>query len=69
MLGSAVFTGGELTAAVACELAVVAPWVLVAVTCTTIVEPTSEEASVYVEAVAPEIAVQFAPFESQSSHW
>ena len=40
-----------------------------AVTCTRIVEPESADVSVYVLAVAPLIETQFAPDESQRSHW
>jgi hypothetical protein len=66
--GRAVFWGGVEEAATAGALAMAWPATLVAVTCTAIVKPLSLGATVYVEAVAPEIAVQLAPFESQSSH-
>ncbi len=42
---------------------------LVPVTVTSMVEPSSAATTVYVDDVAPEIAAQFAPFTSQSDHW
>jgi hypothetical protein len=57
------------TTAVALEMAVAEPSVFVAVTATRVVEPTSVAVGVYVCAVAPEIATQFAAVASQRCHW
>src|SRR5690348_10431284 len=68
--GAPVLTGASgSTTAVGVEVPVPVPSTLVAVSNTTIVWPTSLGCSVYVVPVAPEIAVQEAPAESQSCHW
>jgi aminoglycoside phosphotransferase (APT) family kinase protein len=61
--------GGPAITAVGGDAADADPALLVPVTTTSTVEPTSELPSTYVEEVAPEIAEQCAPLASQSSHW
>ncbi|MGO9788355.1 MAG: hypothetical protein ACLP8S_02165, partial [Solirubrobacteraceae bacterium] len=57
------------TTAVAGEVAgLLSPAALIAVSCTTIVSPTSAAASVYVCPVAPEIGAHAPPAGAQSSH-
>src|SRR5438094_380107 len=70
--GGAVSAGGIATAtttALGVLAAEVEPTELVAVTTTTIVEPTSAEVSASVVLVAPAMSAQFAPAESQRCHW
>jgi hypothetical protein len=61
--------GGGVTTAVAAEAAVAAPPLFEAVTDRTIVYPTSNDVSVYVDCVAPAMSKQFRPPLSQSRHW
>src|SRR5439155_17382817 len=57
------------TTAVGAEEAVALPAMLLAVTVTSIVLPTSVEVSVYDVDVAPPIGLQLAPLESHRCHW
>ena len=59
----------DVTTAVGAELAVALPAMLLAVTATSIVLPTSVEVSVYVVDVAPPIGLQLAPVDLHRSHW
>jgi hypothetical protein len=69
IVGAAVLTGGAAaTTAVAADAAVVVPAVFDAVTATTSVLPISAPTAEYVDAVAPGMAVQFAPAASQRRH-
>jgi hypothetical protein len=64
--------GGELavaTTAVCADVAAVEPFRFEAVTITRMVLPTSAVESVFAEAVAPLLALQLPPAESQRSHW
>jgi hypothetical protein len=61
--------GALVIAVVAAEDAVAEPAVLLAVTETRIVTPTSADVSRYVALVAPVIAAQEAPVESHRRHW
>jgi hypothetical protein len=58
-----------VTTAVAADVAAADPLRLLAVTMMRSVRPTSADESVNVELVAPAIAPQAAPVESQRSHW
>jgi hypothetical protein len=58
-----------VTTAVACELALWLPTVLVAVTTARTVKPMSALPRVSVEDVAPAMSVHAAPFASQCCHW
>ena len=70
IVGATVFAGGTAATAAVCALvAGVPPAALVPVTTRRIVEATSLEVSTYVELVAPAMSEQFAPPESQRSHW
>ena len=75
MVGALVFDGGvttgeaAVTVAVCAEAALALPALLVAVTLTRIVLPTSSLVSVYVEAAAGMMSTQFAPDVSQRLHW
>jgi hypothetical protein len=64
-----VLVGAEAAVALCAEVAVPVPPVFVAETVARSVEPTSPLATTYELAVAPEIAAQFAPAESQRFHW
>jgi hypothetical protein len=69
--GAVVLTGGlgaDVTTAVAAEGAPELPALFDPVTNERIVDPTSAEASKYVDAAAPEINEQFAPPVSQRCH-
>ena len=57
------------TAAVCADVAAVEPFRFEAVTITRRVLPTSAVESVFVDVVAPLLALQFAPAESHRSHW
>ena len=59
----------ETTAGVATEDEVVDPTVLLAVTLTTTRDPTAEDGTTKVEAVAPETGEHDAPPASQLFHW
>ena len=68
--GDVVTVGGNVTTtAVAPDVPDAEPAVFVAVSTTLSVWPTSALVTVYVLLVAPEIATQFAPFESHCCHW
>jgi hypothetical protein len=67
--GAAEFVGAPATTPLTGDTADADPDAFPAVTTTATVEPTSELPSTYVDDVAPEIGEQFAPPESQSSHW
>lgn len=72
IVGSEVFVGAAAparTALVAADDAVVEPFLFEAVTAKRNLKPTSAATGEYVIAVAPLIALQFAPFESQRCHW
>ena len=73
IVGGELFDGGLVagcTTPVAAEKTGPAePELLLALTATTIVEPTSADASRYVEEAAPRIGLQLAPLLSQRSHW
>jgi hypothetical protein len=60
---------GDTTTAVGAEETVALPTMLLAVTATSILLPTSVEASVYELDAAPAIGPQLAPAESQRCHW
>jgi len=62
-------SGADMTAAVGAEEAMALPAMLLAVTVNLRVLPTSVEVDVYVVAVAPLIALQLPPVESQLCHW
>ena len=69
--GGELFTGGAgaaATTAVCAEPAEPEPAVLVALTLTRAVEPTSAELSVYVWVAAPTMSTQLAPALSQRRH-
>ena len=67
IVGSEVLAGWTMgaTTAVAAEIALLEPFAFLAVTLKRIVLPTSPEVSSYVRLVAPEMALQLAPFELQ----
>ena len=70
IVGNAVFAGAAISAVtspVSADVADAAPAVFVAVTTTTIVEPTSDPSNVYDELVAPPMA-EHVP-ELQLPHW
>ena len=70
IVGSAVFTGGAtVTVRVADDIPVVEPPTFVAVTAKRSVKPPSDDATVYVVFVAPEIGEQVFPDESHCCHW
>ena len=68
MKGDPLSAGGDGRADPA-ELMDAEPPAFVAVTCTSVVNPASAEASVYVEAVAPEIALHASGEPEQRCHW
>ena len=69
IVGGDVFTGAPATTALAADDAAVEPTLLVAITTTTSVEPTSAAASVYDDCVAPTTPTQLPPTASQRCHW
>jgi hypothetical protein len=69
MLGGAVAVGDAATAEVGAEAAVLEPFLLAAVTAKRRVDPPSADTGTYVVAVAPPMALQLAPPESQRNHW
>jgi hypothetical protein len=73
VVGGAALGGGGLlavaTAAVCADVAAVEPFRFEAVTITRKVLPASAVETVFADAVAPLIALQVPPAESQRSHW